>query len=407
MKIKLLTLIVIAGLAPKVLGEAPKSYLVKVTPAAVAGLSELSQGSAKRVAEDVFEITLTEESARALSQDHRIIHIEPNLPIRLYAEPNDLNTNLWGLKNARKFDVNATQAWDLTTGSKDVVVAVVDTGVDINHPDLKNNLWINQLEARGTTGVDDDKNGLVDDIHGYNFPANTGDPKDHHGHGTHVAGTIGAVGNNGKGVVGVNWSVSLMAVNIFPRNSDAQTSDAIRGIDYAVKNGAKVINASWGQAGSETEPGELKLLSEAIERAHQAGVVFVAAAGNDSADMDRVSFIPSGLKIDNIIAVGSMNSKGGLSGFSNYGAQSVHVVAPGSDIYSTVPGGGYGYKSGTSMAAPHVTGVVALMFASNPTRSPKEIREAMIRSCVTHSSLNRRSVCGGYVDAAKAIKEVK
>lgn len=301
--------------------------------------------------------------------------VEANSVFRLSEQiPNDPQfSNLYGLKNpsstdgVRK-DIGATFAWQKSTGSKDVLVGVIDTGIDYQHEDLAENYWTNPGETglddngedKQTNGVDDDNNGYVDDWRGWDFANNDNDPMDDHSHGTHCAGTIGAKGNNGVGVVGVNWDVSLVGIKIFSAGGSTSVDAIVAGIDYATSIGVDLTSNSWG-GGSPSQA-----IREAIERANSKGILFVAAAGNSSSDNDSVGNYPSNYPIDNIIAVASTDRNDNLSSFSSYGLESVDVAAPGSNIYSTIPNNGYGYKSGTSMATPHVAGLVALIKSRFP-----------------------------------------
>ncbi len=389
-------------------------YLVKAESSFLQNFMTPLSKQIEIVRDDVVVMNLTPSEAAELKKQPGVKHVEKNMTLQLFKTPNDLNKKLWGLNNTRKrgqdFDINAPAAWDITTGSKDVIVAVIDTGAMIDHSDLENNLWENESELNGEVGVDDDGNGFVDDIFGYDFVNNTGLIGDRNGHGTHVAGTIGAEGDNGSGVVGVNWEVSLMILNMFPDRGEGQTDDAIRAIDYAVANGAKVINASWGgpapKSGDSKEEEEYKLLYESIERAGEAGVTFVAASGNSRANTDSRPMYPAAYDLDNIISVGSMTNRGRKSGFSNYGETTVDVFAPGSNILSTTNNGRTGTLSGTSMASPHVAGVAALMLSANDSLGPDEIKEALIKTCVQNSSLKKKAVCNGHVDTHAAILEV-
>ena len=277
--------------------------------------------------------------------------------------PNDERfMDLWGLKNTGNeggvagADIAVTHAWEQTTGSRDVTVAVIDTGVDYNHPDLKNNIWQNSgelgVDANGedkrTNGVDDDGNGYVDDWHGWDAYNSDNDPMDGHSHGTHCAGTIGAEGDNEIGVVGVNWKVSIIPVKIFSDKGSTSTDAIVRGISYANTVGAHVQSNSWG-GGSFSEA-----VYDVITEARDVGAVFVAASGNNYGnDNDTRPFYPSSYDVDNIVSVASIDKKNRLSSFSNKGPTSVDVAAPGSNILSTVPNNAYASKSGTSMATPH------------------------------------------------------
>lgn len=281
--------------------------------------------------------------------------------------PNDPSFGqLWGMSDAQ--GISAPRAWSSFVGAYAVVVAVIDTGIDYNHPDLVANMWRNPGESAGN-GVDDDGNGYVDDVHGINAitsAANPGNPMDDHFHGTHVAGTLGAVGNNSRGVAGVNHRVKIMAVKFLSSNGSGSLSDAVRGIDYMtmMRNSyginIRVANNSWGGGGYSGA------LEQAIARARDAGIVFVAAAGNDGIDTDASSSYPSGYEVDNVVSVAAIDRNQNLAKFSNYGATTVDIAAPGVDILSTAPGGGYQKLSGTSMATPHVSGALALLLGRNP-----------------------------------------
>lgn len=276
------------------------------------------------------------------------------------------SSNLWGLNNDT--GISARRAWDITNGSSDVVVAVIDTGIDYTHPDLAANIWVNPGETPAN-GIDDDANGYIDDIHGANTvlgATDRGNPMDDNEHGTHVAGTIGAVGNNGEGVAGVNHTVKLMALKFMDATGGGRLSDAISAIDYMVSMkvnygvNVRVSNNSWGGGGFSPA------LHAAIDRARAAGIVFVAAAGNSGQDTDLFPAYPSSYEVSNVVSVAAIDTNQTLASFSNYGAESVDIAAPGVGIFSTLPNNQYGYLSGTSMATPHVVGALALLFAAEP-----------------------------------------
>jgi subtilisin family serine protease len=288
----------------------------------------------------------------------------PNFQVHISGTPNDPQlSSLWGMGEN---GVNARAAWDISTGSNDVVVAIIDTGVDYRHQDLASNIWTNSAEVPGN-GLDDDHNGYVDDVHGINAATQSGNPMDDNDHGTHVAGTIGALGNNDLGVVGVNWRVKIMALKFLNKDGSGAISDAIKAIDYMVlmkqQRGVniRVANNSWGGGGHSAA------LESAIGRARAAGIIFVAAAGNESNDNDSSPSYPASYELDNVVSVAAIDKDGNMASFSNYGALSVGIGAPGVDIVSTVPGNRYASYSGTSMATPHVSGSLALLLASEPS----------------------------------------
>ena len=325
------------------------------------------------------------------------VEVEPDLPMwNVDATPNDPSYGSeWGLHQANDVDIDAPEAWDLQTGSSNVIVAVTDTGVDINHPDLAGQIWTNPGETPGN-GIDDDGNGLVDDVNGwdfYNDDSSVYDPSEGDEHGTHVAGTIGARTNNGLGIAGVNWGVTLLPCK-FLGPFGGWTSDAIDCINYVVGEGVQVINASWG-GGSYSQS-----LKDAIDNAGNNGVVFVAAAGNSNQNTDVYPHYPSSYTSSNLISVASISSSGARSSFSNYGAVSVDLAAPGSSVLSTVPGG-YQYFSGTSMATPHVAGVAALVTSSGV--SGDDARGAILDGAVPISAMSGITTTGGLLNAKKAL----
>lgn len=310
----------------------------------------------------------------------------PNFELRISATPNDSGYNgLWGMRGT--FGVDAPSAWDVTTGSEEVVVAVIDTGVDYTHPDLAANMWVNSAEIPNNN-VDDDGNGIKDDIHGAKFVSSpNGNPMDDNSHGSHVAGTIGAVGNNALGVVGVNWRVKIMALKFLSSSGSGTLSGAIQAINYVVlmKNrgvNVRVVNNSWG-GGSYSQA-----LHDAIARANDAGIVFTAAAGNESNDNDQSPAYPASYDVPNVVSVAAIDSDGNIAGFSNYGAASVDIAAPGVDILSTTPGATYATYSGTSMATPHVSGALALLFAADPSLSAGQAITRLYEAGVSLGTLN-------------------
>jgi PKD repeat protein len=350
----------------------------------------------------------------ALLRNPRVEAVEYNYEVRASVTPNDPRySELWGLNNVGQTggkpdaDMDAPEAWDVQTGSPAVVVAVIDTGVDYTHPDLAANIWTNPGEIPGN-GIDDDGNGYVDDVHGYDFCNADADPKDDHGHGTHVAGTIAAVGNNGVGVAGVSWSARIMAVKFLCAGGSGSISAAISAVLYAADMDAKVMNNSWGGGGFS------QALLDAIATADQAGALFVAAAGNDSADNDATPHYPSSYEVPNILAVAATDQTDAKAFFSNYGAASVHLGAPGVSILSSVPTTGdpccsdpSGYKllSGTSMATPHVTGAAALAFAQYPGITHHQAKLRLMSGADPIPALAGITVTGARLNARAALEE--
>lgn len=353
----------------------------------------------------VFEIQ--SNVVKSLSENPMVDIVEPNYIYRINKTPNDpMLGQLWGMINTGQqdsqrragiagVDIGAEQAWDITTGSKDVIVAVIDTGIDYNHADLKDNLWTNEAELNGKPGVDDDGNGIIDDIHGANFvDANkpTGNPLDDHGHGSHCSGTIGATGDDGKGIVGVAWNVRIMGIKFLSASGSGSLDGALKGIDYATKMGAKIMSNSWGGGGySET-------LKQAIERSNVAGALFVAAAGNESNNNDANPTYPATYDVPNVLSVAAIDNRGQIASFSNYGKTKVHVGAPGVNIYSSISGGGYDSWSGTSMATPHVSGMAVLLATNEPNLTNVEMKERIIATSKPIAGLRGKSR-GGLVNA--------
>lgn len=295
------------------------------------------------------------------------------------------NIDQWGLDT-----MNVPAFWKkFSTGDSRVRVAIIDTGINYNHEDLKNNLMINTGEIPDN-GIDDDKNGYIDDFYGWNAGNNSSDPMDKFDHGTHVAGIIGASTNNNIGISGVNWNVSMIPIKFTNDDGSGSTESAISAIDYAVARGAQIINASWG--GSEHSP----LLEETFGRCRALGILVIAAAGNETADNDKVPSYPANFPLDNIISVTAIDINRDLSWFSNWGEKTVHIAAPGESILSTVANNRYGYKDGTSMAVPHITGAAALLWSIHPKWTYIDIKNHLLSHCVVDKAHPIPVVCQGY-----------
>jgi subtilisin family serine protease len=297
-------------------------------------------------------------------------------------------------------DISAMQAWAETTGSEDVVVAVLDSGVDYNHSDLVNNIW---NRASSIQPFQDEQAGLIDDLHGYDAIENSGDPFDQNGHGTHCAGIIGAEGGNGIGIAGINWKIRIMPLKFMNAGGFGTTKDAIEAINYAIDRkragvNLRVINASWGSTRRS------KALEDVIRKANDAGILFVAASGNSSVNTDRQPHFPSSYNLPNLISVAALDRNDQLASFSNYGPNSVHVAAPGKEILSTWLGNEYEEHSGTSMATPVVSGVAALAIAAHPNLKVSELRALLLKSVDNVPALRGKVVTAGRINAATAIK---
>ena len=296
-------------------------------------------------------------------------------------------------------DISALEAWKKTHGSEEVVVAVLDSGVDYTHLDLRSNMW---LRPDNVPAYFDDELGSFNDQQGYNGTDPLTDPMDDNGHGTHCAGIIGAEGDNSEGIAGINWHVQIMPLKFLGRGGFGTTADAIKAINYAIdrkKHGVniRVINASWGSTANS------KALEDAIRAAGDAGILFVAAAGNDGSDNDRRPHYPSNYDLPNVISVAALDRNDQLASFSNWGVKTVHVAAPGKDILSTWLGDAYRDASGTSMAAPQISGVAALILAKEPNLSVEKLKERILKSVDKLDSLNGKIASGGRIDAAKAV----
>lgn len=331
--------------------------------------------------------------------------IEPDYLHFPTATPNDPNyTSLWGLHNTGQSggtndaDIDAPETWDVLTDASDVFVAVIDTGVDRAHADLTANMWTNPLEIAGN-GVDDDNNGFIDDVNGWDFFDDDNDPTDTHSHGTHCAGTIGAAGNNGTGIVGVCWDVSMVGIR-FLGPTGGSTSDAIESVNYATTLGVDLTSNSWGGGGFSAA------LLQAIENGGSEEILFIAAAGNESVDTDVTPHYPSSYDSDTILSIAASDRNDDIASFSNWGDISVDLAAPGVTIYSTVLNGGYGNKNGTSMATPHVSGAAALLLALAPDLTHLELRQLLMQSVDPVPAFSQNTVTGGRLNLRNAMNQL-
>jgi len=415
----------------------------------------------------------TQQQYAALSRLPGFVHATPDWVMRSDAIPNDPSFgNLWGMNQGNDIDIDGPEAWDISTGAMSQVVGIIDSGVDYNHVDLYQNIWINPAEipatrlanltdidgdgiitfrdlnnaanqgpfkitdlnfdgritgadlrvAMGTTsgadngtggwanGADNDSNALVDDLVGWNFLSGNNDPMDVFGHGSHVAGTVGAAGNNSVGVVGVNWRVRIMPLKtggINGSDNTINTSAAIAAINYTTQmrnrgHALRVNNASWGGGGFNSD------LQSAITGNNNAGIIFVAAAGNGGSDNigdnnDITPHYPSSYAVANVISVANMTQSGGRNTSSNFGATSVHLAAPGTNTLSTTPGNNYSFFTGTSMASPHVAGAAALAFSVAPGATVAAVKNAILNNTDATAAFAGITVTGGRLNAQRAI----
>jgi Subtilase family/Fervidolysin N-terminal prodomain len=349
--------------------------------------------------------------AAALARDPRVRYAEPNVRFHAFAQPDDPSYGaLWGLDNTGQAvngltgtpdaDIDAPEAWSVSTGSQSMTVGVIDTGVDYTHPDLAANIWVNQGEdcpGCRTDGVDNDGNGYVDDWRGWDFKNDDNNPFDDHGHGTHIAGTIGALGDNGAGVVGVSWTVKIMPLKFLGADGSGDAADAVRAVNYATLMGAKVTNNSWGGDGFS------QALADAIAQADAHGSLFLAAAGNSFTNTDVSPNYPSGYDLPNVLAVAATDQRDARAWFSNYGRRTVDLGAPGVNILSTQPGASYEYLDGTSMATPHVAGAAALAWSAFPSASAVGVKALLLRTVDPNASLAGRTTTGGRLNVGTAL----
>jgi subtilisin family serine protease len=327
--------------------------------------------------------------------------------IKLAAAPNDPRFgDQTGLNGTAAADVGAIDAWSALTGSSSVIVAVIDSGANVGHEDLQPNIWTNPGETPGN-GADEDGNGFNDDVHGYDFVAGSGDVSDPVNHGTGIAGIIGAVGNNGVGIAGINWSVKILPLKFTDGTGKGSLSTAVTAIDYAIAKGAKVINASFVMDLSAGDPAKVQMLQDAVQKAIDAGIVFVAAAGNKfggtGTNIDSENVYPAALPVEPILAVAAVDGSGALADFSNFGPTSVDIAAPGVSILSTAADGGYSGTKGTSIATPFVAGAAALILSHNPSLSPAQVKSAIVGNAKASSGLSGKVASGGTLDLRAAL----
>jgi thermitase len=411
----------------------PGEVIVKVKSAALlsASRSEIFDAGRFRIAEiKSFETSPQLYTVKLAGDDQTAQYLEAaatNGSLE-YAEPNYiLHTDLlaadpaeklpavsefgmlWGMKNVgqkdaegtvgvKGADIGATKAWAITTGNKAVTVAVIDTGMDYTHPELKDNVFSNTADCF-SDGIDHDGNGFVNDCHGWNFATggSTANAMDDNEHGTHVSGTIGANGDGGGHIAGVNWHTSIMPIKFLDKDGSGSLDDAVKAIQYATKMKVKIMSNSWGGGGfSQT-------MLDAITAAKAQGILFVAAAGNDGDNADSTPHYPASYQVDNVISVAASTNVDTLASFSTYGKRTVHIAAPGHKIYSSVPGGKYDNFSGTSMATPHVAGAAALLWGANMNLTYAEIKDRLLKSRDYIPGMSRRVASSGRLNVYNAL----
>ncbi len=402
----------------------PPEVLVKFKPGVSAeAIKQITIGLHDRLEDEIESVPglgaiddLDDQSAESVAAQYR------GLPEVEYAEavfdislegfgtpvfPTDPRfSEQWALANdgtrggTKGADISAVNAWSVTTGSDKVVVAVLDSGVDYTHSDLASNMW---TRPAGVDPYKDKDLGQIQDMNGYNALENGADPMDDNGHGTHCAGIIGAEGGNDIGITGVNWKVQIMPLKFMNAGGFGTTKDAIEAINYVIDRkkagvNVRVISASWGSTQKS------RALEDVIRKAYEADILFVAASGNSTANNDRNPHFPSSYNLPNVISVAALDRNDRLAAFSNYGVKSVAIAAPGVDILSTWLGDEYQEKSGTSMATPVVAGVAALIAANNPKIGVDDLRKRVLTSVDPLDSLKGKTVTGGRINAAKALK---
>ena len=312
--------------------------------------------------------------------------------------PNDpLFSSQWAHQN-----IQSTKAWDVTRGTSSVIVAVSDTGIDYTHEDLKNNLWKNNGEdwggsLPGHNGFDDDNDGYVDNYYGINVITESGDPLDDEGHGTHVSGIIGARANNLKGISGVNWQVSIMALKFIGANGSGSVADEIKTIEFAREKGVSIINMSFG--GSFFSQFEMDAI------ANSGNIIFMAAAGNESTNNDVQPSYPANYDLPNIVSIAASNEADGLAFFSNYGKNTIDLSAPGTNILSTTTGNSYDTLNGTSFSVPYVSGLAALVLSKFPGLSVSQLKDRIMRTVDVNADLQGKTITGGRINAFRALTE--
>lgn len=382
-------------------GEDPTAFLAKMGVQATTMERVIPDAPLYRLHLSSLSLEALPNALEDAANQASAVAVEPDYVRQAILVPNDpqyLNGTLWGLNQISDADIDAPEGWNVRSSASGIIVAIIDSGIKTTHQDLAANMWRNSAEIAGNK-IDDDANGFVDDVFGCDAYNNDGDPTDDNGHGSHCAGTIGGAGNNGIGVTGVAWGVQLMACKFLSATGSGADSDAVRCIDYARSKGAKILSNSWGGGGAGVS------LQAAIERSRTAGLIFVAAAGNDGRNTDSSPSYPASLATDNIVSVAATTRTDTLASFSNYGSVTVDLGAPGDGIFSAVSTSDTAYAtySGTSMATPHVAGVLALLVAQFPTESYSAIITRLLNGTDKIPALAGKTKSGGRLNLANAL----
>jgi subtilisin family serine protease len=399
--------LVSAGATEFTFGErVPRSIIVKYSNNLSSTSSRITSSIGAIRTNSVKPIKLEQIELKPYQNVSKTLETVKNMPGVEYAEPDylvkaiSIDSNSY--EHPERYDsqlswgllmIDAPGAWQITQGNSNVVVAIIDSGVDYNHPDLKENMWVNPGEVPND-GIDNDKNGYVDDVNGWNFADNDNDPYDNIYHGTHIAGITGANGNSE--VSGVSKILKIMAIKFISGDGYGRTSDAISGIMYAVRNGAKILNNSWGSYQYS------QALRDAIEYSNKSNTLFVAAAGNDGVNTDTTPHYPSNYPAPNILSIGATDEYDSSASFSNYGTDSVDIMSPGTEILSTTPDG-YSTYSGTSMSAPFVSGIAALLLSQYPTLSGFHLKRIIMESTEPIENLRGKALTYGRINAKNAL----
>jgi len=395
-----------AGLIVKYKDNAPTSLRSRIATSLGSSYRELPSAPQMAILEPDPTRPLQQTLAQ-LRDNSQVEYVEIDEGIRAHATPNDPRfAEQWALNSAGP-NIHAEEAWDFLTNTRPVIIALVDSGCDNNHEDTQANVWQNEGEI-ADNGQDDDGDGYVDDKVGYDFQNDDASPYDDFEHGTMVFGIMGAAGNNGLGISGIGWSANIMCLKVLDSAGNSTISKAVEAVYFAINHRARIINMSWGYVPSSSPS---RALSDAINAAKNSGILVIASAGNgvsgvgqnNDSNSNQANY-PSSYSQDNIIAVAATDTQDELASFSNYGASTVDLGAPGVSILSTHPHNDYRFFTGTSASAPHVSGAAALIWALNPDLNYSQVKRLLLETTDPLPSLSDKSLTGGRLNIANAIK---